>query len=825
MALETYNKKRDFKKTPEPAGKVVKSGEKLRYALQKHAARRLHYDLRLEWNGVLLSWAVPKGPSMNPADKRLAVHVEDHPLDYRTFEGVIPKGEYGAGTVQLFDEGTWTPISDVEQGLKEGELKFDLEGKRFVGRFVLVRIRAKDGEDKNWLLIKEKDEFAQNESGIDGLERSISSDRTMEEIANETNKKEAEPKATESEITVADLTQALPFTTATPMLATLVSKTPSGAGWRHEIKFDGYRLLVFLEGDKVRMITRGGHDWTERFSGLADDFKKWQRPANMVLDGEVVFFDPSGKSDFQRLQSSIKAGGKDQLSFVAFDLLAVGDQDTRSLPLEQRQALLAELMEIRPKSVIPSPYTEGYHLPLFDQLCEKGLEGLISKRKGSLYSGDRSKDWVKSKCVRRQEFVIAGYTRSEKKRSGLSSLLLAVYDDGQLKYAGRTGTGFTDAESVELVKKFRQLLQEEPSVTIPREYRPPEDIFWMKPELVAEVKFAEWTDDEVVRQAVFIGLREDKQPEEVKMEKEEKTGKPVEKKITAKTSKTTKPQEIVLGGVRISSPDKIYDPENNLTKRQVAEYYETIAERMLPHLEKRIVSLVRAPEGITEETFFSRHAAGQIPYVMDVPVQEKTGEEDIYFAISDIKGILGSVQMSAIEFHTWGSRLPEFELPDQLVFDLDPDEGLGLENIRQGVRDLHNLLDQLKLESFLKTSGGKGYHVMVPLQPQADWEAARFFAKNLATEMSKRWPKLYTATMSKAKRKGKIFIDWIRNGRSATSVCVYSLRARPGLPISWPISWDALDEIVPNQVNIQNYPDYIDDDAWESYFSVEQSLK
>jgi len=825
MELETYNKKRDFQKTAEPAGEIGQSGEELQFVIQKHAARRLHYDFRLEWKGVLLSWAVPKGPSMDPHDKRLAVHVEDHPLDYGEFEGVIPKGEYGAGTVQLFDEGTWTPLKDVDKALAEGELKFELDGKRFQGRFVLVRIRSDNDEDDNWLLIKEKDDYAREESGISGLETSISSGRTMEEITKEGVKKEPGTRDSRTETGKADLLKALPFTSAKPMLARLVSKPPSGAGWRHEIKYDGYRLLVFLEGSQVRMITRGGHDWTDRFADLAADFDRWERTANLVLDGEVVFFEPSGRSDFQSLQSSLKSADKKPLTFVAFDVLAVGNQDVRNLSLEQRQALLEELLQNAPKSIIPSPYTEGDHLRLFDQLCLKELEGLVSKRLGSRYSGERSDDWVKSKCVLGQEFVVAGYTRSEKKRTGLSSLILAINDGGNLKYAGRTGTGFTEADSKQLVKQFQPYLQENTSVDIPEQYRQPEQIFWMKPELVVEVKFAEWTDDEIVRQAVFMGLREDKKPLEVEMEKETSGKAPVSKKKVGNKKQAKDRDQVTIKGVRISTPDKVYDPDNNLTKGQVAEYYQDISEWMLPHLKDRLVSMVRAPEGIAGETFFSRHAAGQIAHVKDVPVREKSGEEDLYIAITDFKGLISAVQMSTIEFHTWGSRLPEIELPDQLVFDLDPDVGMDLTQVRQGVRDLFGLLNQLQLKSFVKTSGGKGYHVMVPMQPQAEWGVAKQFAQNLAKEMAKRWPKLYTASMSKQKRKGKIFIDWIRNGRAATSVCAFSLRSRSGLPISWPISWEQLDQIAPNQVTIQNYHDYLNEDPWEDFFNVTQSLK
>lgn len=825
MALETYNKKRDFKKTNEPPGEIRQSGKHLQFVIQKHAARRLHYDFRLEWNGVLLSWAVPKGPSMNPRDKRLAVHVEDHPLDYGEFEGVIAKGEYGAGTVQLFDKGTWMPLMDVDQALQNGELKFELDGQRFKGKFILVRIRSDKDEDDNWLLIKEKDDHAREESGIEGLETSIRSGRTMEDIAKEGIKKELGVEAGSTGTGKADLLKTLPFSTAKPMLATLVSKPPVGTGWRHEIKYDGYRLLVFLEGSQVRMITRGGHDWTDRFADLAADFEKWERTANLVLDGEVVVFEPSGRSDFQSLQSSLISPDQKNLTFVAFDVLAVGNQDVRNLSLEQRQAILDGLLQDAPKSIIRSPYTEGDHLKMFDQLCQKGLEGLISKRLGSRYSGERSDDWVKSKCVLRQEFVVVGYTRSEKKRTGLSSLILAVNTGGKLMYAGRTGTGFTESDSLKLVKQFQPYLQENSSVDIPAQYRQPEQVFWMKPELVVEVKFAEWTEDEIVRQAVFMGMREDKKPSEVVMEKETPGKAPVSKKKVVDKKQSKKLDQITINGVRISTPNKIYDPDNNLTKGQVAKYYQDISEWMLPHLKDRLVSLVRAPEGIRGETFFSRHASGQIAHVKDVPVQEKSGGEDLYIAITDFKGLMSAVQMSTIEFHTWGSRIPEIELPDQLVFDMDPDEGMELTQVRQGVRDLYGLLNQLQLKSFVKTSGGKGYHIMVPLQPNADWEVAKQFAQNLAKEMSKRWPKLYTDSMSKEKRKGKIFIDYIRNGRSATSVCVFSLRARSGLPISWPISWDQLDQIAPNQVTIQNYHDYLNEDFWKEYFKVNQSLK
>lgn len=832
MPLEEYKRKRSFEKTPEPEGSIAHPSEQLHYAVQKHAARRLHYDLRLEWNGVLLSWAVPKGPSMNPKDKRLAVQVEDHPLEYRKFEGNIPKGEYGGGTVQLFDEGFWEPLMEVEAALKKGELKFNLIGQRFKGRFVLVRLKPKAGEEeKNWLLIKEKDEFILNESGTDKVETSIGSGRTMQEIRQEgqTSSEDgtgyAERWLNANRSTLFD---DLPFQEASPMLAKAQSKPPTKGNWRHEIKFDGYRLIAFLENDSVRLLTRSGLDWTDHFPEIADALQDWDKPANLVLDGEVVVFDENGRSDFQLLQNPARGGKPSGVSYVVFDLLAVGSVDIRKHKLEERQSLLSEVLMDKPLILIPSPRVEGDASQLFGQLCDRDLEGVVSKRLGSVYSSSQNGDWVKTKCVFRQEFVVVGYTRSAKKRAGLSSLLLGVYDGEKLLYAGRTGTGFTDKQSVDLVKRFEPFKQGKMTVTIPVEYRAPEEITWLKPQLVAEVKFAEITDSGVVRQASFKGLREDKDAKEVVMEskqtpigedEEVKSEKPIRKTIKAKRSKS-----LSIAGVDISSPDKIYDPSTGITKGQVAQYYETISEKMLPHLENRLVSLVRAPEGITGESFYMKHIPDQNQGIPEVEIKEKSGEKAGYITIPDQTSLLSAVQLSTIEFHTWGSSLPKLEQPDQLVFDLDPAEGLDLDSVRKGVRDLRSILDELGMRSILKTSGGKGYHLVLPLTAQARWKKGRDFAKNIASLMQARWPKLYTANMRKDLRKGKIYIDWVRNGRGATSVCVFSLRARPGLSISWPIEWQDLDKIAPDQVTILNFEDYPVPAEWNKFKDIDQKL-
>lgn len=836
MALETYNQKRDFKKTSEPRGKRVRTGTKLRYGMQKHDASRMHFDLRLEWNGVLLSWAVPKGPSMNPADKRLAVRVEDHPVDYLQFEGTIPAEEYGGGTVMLFDLGVWEPLGDVDAGLKKGELKFNLKGKRLEGRFVLVQLKSSES-DKNWLLIKERDEFAQDSAGIDRFNTGVLSDHSMEQIAGEAVKSSPKPeperskkkKSAKPPVSAALQKRArepLPFSEVSVNLAKLRASAPASDDWVHEFKYDGYRIVAFLQDGEARLISRSGLDWTDKLSPVADALASWKAPANVVLDGEVVVFDENNHSDFQALQGAIKHKRQADLKYVVFDLLALGDADLRNLPLLERKALLKQALSDGPDGILYSPEVIGNGQALLEQACRQGLEGIISKQAGSTYSGTRSGSWLKIKCAKRELFRIAGYTISEKAAGGFSSLLLAVERDGKLVYAGRTGTGFTEQAKSDLMAKFSSLQVKTPSVDLRGDKRRGEQVVWLKPSLTTEVQFAEWTNDQVLRQASYKGLREDAMPKP-ETPKREKTS---SDKPAAKAAATAKPRaksakQGPIGGVTISSPEKLMYPDDQISKGEVAAYYDRIAGIMLPYIKDRPVSLLRSPDGIAGESFYMKHYNPQMPRIEPIDILENDGDAVTYMTIRDKADLIGAVQMSALEFHVWGSRVKTLEKPDWVVFDLDPDEGLDLKTLRQGVTDLHATLDELALESFLKTSGGKGYHVVVPNQPKAGWEQVREFARNVAVLLEHKWPKKYTANMRKAARKGRIYIDWVRNGRGATSVAPYSLRARPGAAISCPIDWENLGHIAPADITIQNFEVHLSPDPWAGFLKVRQSLK
>lgn len=867
--LEEYNRKRDFSKTAEPKGEAADTGEALRFVVQRHDASRLHYDVRLEYDGVLWSWAVPKGPSYNPKDKRLAVHVEDHPLDYRHFEGTIPKGEYGGGTVQLFDEGIWIPEGDPARGLAEGSLKFTLQGQRLIGRWTLVRMKPKPGEDdKNWLLIKEKDEFVRAEDGVTAVKTSVRSGRTLQQIAREepptsfagesaakeqpSSDQAAAPKEPNEGLRAVnkkstgdnqpDLSAPLPFAEAKPMLATLTDRVPKGSGWVHELKFDGYRILAFLEDGKVRLVSRNGHDWSAKAPGIVSALADWA-PGNLILDGELVVFDSSGKSDFQALQSYFKQPEGKSIDYVVFDLLAAGGQDLTSRPLVQRKALLEAILADAPAGIHYSHHTEGGP-EIFGKACASDLEGIIAKKKDSPYRSSRSKDWLKVKCERRREFVIGGYTVTEASSTGLSALLLGYFEGSKLRYAGRAGTGFNREETRDLLKAFAPLSRKTSPFDPEPERRRGETVHYLSPRLVAEIQFAEVTDDGLLRHAAYKGLRQDKPAKEVRHEApagdEEEATEPQAPEKPMKSTKATQPkkagqpkksaqsdgEEPVYGGVRLSSPDKILFPEDGVSKRDVAEYYWAVRELILPYLIDRPMTLVRCTESIGDACFFQKHQNHAIQGMDTEVIKDNDGDDTEVMIIRDAEGLMGAVQMGALEFHGWGSTLARLEKPDWLVFDLDPDEGMGIEQVRQGVRDLKSLLDEMELETYLKTSGGKGYHVVVPLSPSAPWDSVRDFAKLVAQGMESRWPDRYTANMRKERRNGRIYVDWVRNGRSATSVSNFSLRARRGAPIAWPLRWFDLDEITPNQVTLTNWQDYRDTlSGWSDFFKTEQKLR
>lgn len=876
--LKEYQDKRDFKKTKEPAGKK-KTGKKEDriFVVQRHDATNLHYDFRLEYQGVLLSWAVPKGPSMNPKEKRLAVHVENHPYDYHTFEGTIPKGEYGGGVVQLFDRGTWEPLGDTDQMMTKGDFKFRLFGERLQGNFVLVRMKPKNGEeeDKNWLLIKEKDDFVDETFKIDAYQDSISSGKTLEEIGPdfyesdqkgekaEVEKKTPKPKKrtqTREEKTSTEKRTSgkstsgktrkgknIPFEATEVMLAKLQEKVPLGKEWVYELKYDGYRLLAYKNESEVRLITRNGQDYSTKFKKLSQALKEWPRD-HFVLDGEVVIFD-KGRTDFQALQRHLKEE-KGQVVYMAFDLLALDGEDYRPLDLLQRKQALKDLLEDAPTDLRFSSHTSGNGQEIFEALCQQEMEGLVAKKTNSSYTPGRNGHWVKVKCDRRQEFIIVGYTQTDKRKNGVSALLVGVKEGEKIIYRGRAGTGFTETEAKDLEKKLKALGRKTSQVIKMPKARSNEELFYVKPELVAEIKYAEITSDGLLRQASFKGLREDKPAEEVILEEEalkeeeqlkegqskvstKETKKRANKSSTKETSNSatkknkaeTEPSddENKDHQLTLTSPDKVMF--SGVSKEEIAAYYDAVAKRMMPWAKNRLLSLVRCPDGEKGQCFYQKHMNHDMPGMAEKTIEENDGDKVPYYYLEDQEGLHSAVQYGTIEFHGWGSRVQSLEQPDWLVFDLDPDEGMAIDRVRQGVKDLKTILDGLELEAYLKTSGGKGYHVMVPLDPQADWEVVRNFCKNVAQAMEKKWPKKYTANMSKEKRKGRIYIDWVRNGRTATSVLPYSLRARKNLPVSAPITWEELDTIHPSDITIKNIKERLKVDPWKDMAKAAQSLK
>jgi bifunctional non-homologous end joining protein LigD len=797
--LAAYNAKRDFARTPEPAGKTGDAGKGNRFIVQKHAATRLHWDLRLEVDGVLKSWAVTKGPSRDPAVKRLAVRTEDHPLAYAEFEGIIPAKEYGGGTVMLWDRGTWAPIAGKSAAdLEEGHLHFTLQGERMQGEWLLIRLKPKPGEKReNWLLRKINDAHAASDEALveEGL-TSVLTGRSMAEIAADKEGefalagKGAEGFAAQmakaaSHNRGAAKAPARKRRAATrlpafrkPQLATLVDSVPPGNRWMHEIKFDGYRALIAVRGGEVKVHTRSGQDWTDKFAPLVAAIAALDLPAALI-DGEIVAPDAGGNPDFSALQAVLKRGhgsqGRDDaLAFHAFDLLEVDGEDLTGLPnIERKERLEALLGEAVPPIHV-ADHVIGAGEELLRQLCEAGQEGIISKAIDAPYAARRSRSWVKVKCTRRQEFVIAGWKASTTRARPFASLLLAQNEGGGLVYKGNVGTGFDEADLEALAKRMACLERKTPPLDVTRaEAR---GVTWVKPELVAEIAFAEFTAEGRVRHASFLGLRGDKPARAV-------------------TPETPAPAPAAEPGVAISSRERVIFPETGETKGDLADYYAAIAPLMLPFLADRPISLVRCPQGRGRKCFFQKHDSGGLgDAVHHVPIREKDGGSEDYLYVGDPRGILQCVQMGTIEFHVWGARADAVERPDRMIFDLDPDEGLDFGDVRRAAEDIRRQLADLGLVSFAMLSGGKGVHVVVPLTPGHDWETHKDFARRFAEALAIASPERFTATMSKAKRKGRIFIDWLRNQRGSTAVVPYSARARAGAPVAVPVSWDELAE-------------------------------
>ena len=810
--LNEYKRKRDFSSTEEPGGGAEKSGEHLRFVIQHHLARSDHYDFRLEWDGALLSWAVPKGPSYSTRDKRLAVHVEDHPLEYRNFEGTIPKGEYGGGTVMLWDEGYWEPRSDVDEGLAEGMLKFSLRGRRLKGNWALVRLKtkadAKDSSRDNWLLLKEKDEYVRSDSGISEFVTSIRTGRTMAEI-----------EAGDDEKILGN-----PFDRADVQLAKLVANVPDGENWLYELKYDGYRIMAFVEGSSVRLMTRNDNDYTNRFGNIASSLLDWAAGRAMVLDGEMAVTDEAGRTDFQALQSYMKNPQSHHLTYIIFDLLALDGADLREQPLTQRKETLQSLMKDAPKNLHYSQHVKGKGKESLNAACELGMEGIIGKEADSKYSGRRNGDWLKVKCEQRQEFVIGGFSLSAKKTRGVSSLLLGVYEGNELVYAGRAGTGFSESDMKDLENRFNDLKRAEPPFKFAPRPKANETITWLEPELVAEIKFTEWTKDNLLRQASFKGLRIDKEPGDIKKEKAKEESR--EMQNTTEINSDTNSSSIIVDGIKITNPQKVIFDDPEITKADVAHYYSQVAERMLPYVRRRILSVVRCPKGISQPCFYKKHPVSEQQGIAKMPISNSDGETEDYFYIENKYGLISEAQMGTLEFHIWGSCVDQLEKPDMMVFDLDPDEGMDLDRVRQGARDIKTIFTELSLNSYLKTSGGKGYHVVLPLEPTVSWDAFYGFARRVAEVMVKKWPDRYTSNVRKTKRAGKIFVDWMRNGRGATSIAPYSIRARKGAGVSMPILWDELDTIAPDGISMKDaFLRIRGDDPWKDIFQNNQLLK
>lgn len=783
MGLEEYRRKRDFGRTPEPAG--TPGGEPASagwgggsFVVQKHAARRLHYDFRLEMDGVLKSWAVTRRPSRDPADKRLAVHTEDHPLDYGDFEGVIPKGEYGGGTVMLWDQGEWEPLGDARKGYEAGRLKFRLHGRRLRGGYALVRMRGEGG--RNWLLIKERDAEAGPDDG-EGAEDegsvSVASGRSMAEIAQAPERVWRSgahgPAAGLDPASVKGARTAPLPARLSPMLASLAAEAPDGGNWLHEIKFDGYRLLARVEAREVKLFTRSGHDWTRKFPTIAQACARL--PCREAwLDGEVVALDRHGVSRFHDLQSALAEGSDRGLVYHVFDLVHLDGHDLAKAPLEERKRLLAALIQpVAGEGVLRyTDHLDGRGPEFRRQACVFALEGVVSKRRDRPYRPGRGKDWLKAKCVCRQEFVVAGYTHPAGRSSGLGALVLGIHDGkGRLVPCGRVGTGFSMREAELLEERLKAMLRPDPPFP---DGSGEKGVAWVAPRLVCEVEFSEWTPDGQLRHPSYQGLRLDKEPSEVVREGEASEGGEAGDR---------------LAGFRLTSPDKVLYPDQGLTKRALAEYYLDVAGWILPHIQGRALTLVRCPEGQGGQCFYQRHPRPGMPKA----VRRFPDGDEVLVVVDDLAGLLGLVQMGALEIHSWGSHTRDIERPDLLVFDLDPDEGLPWERVADGARLIRDRLAGLGLDSFLKTTGGKGLHVVVPVKPVVEWEDAKAFCKALAESVAGDEPERFTANMAKARRKGRIFLDYLRNQRGATFIAPYSTRSRPGAPVAVPITWAELE--------------------------------
>ncbi|MCE0777427.1 DNA ligase D [Pseudomonas sp. NMI542_15] len=818
--LQEYARKRDFNATPEPSGKRSrgKRVQALQFCIQKHDASHLHYDFRLELDGTLKSWAIPKGPSLDPKVRRLAVHVEDHPLDYADFEGHIPEGHYGAGDVIVWDRGVWEPEGDAHEAYAKGKLRFRLQGEKLSGVWNLFRTRL-DGKKEQWMLVKSHDDQARSEadySVVQAQPDSVLSDRTLVP-RKAAAKKAAAPRASRKR-TVKGPKVPLPAQLS-PQLATLVDSPPSG-DWRYEVKFDGYRILARIEGDDIRLFTRNGHDWSSKMPRQIAALRELGLDAAW-LDGEMVVADENGAADFQALQNAFDTEHDEAITYYLFDLPFLGGQDLRQVALQGRRDTLRQLLERDESGVLK--FSADFDEPvqsLLDSACRLELEGLIGKRADSPYSGRRSPDWVKLKCKQRQEFVVVGYTDPKGSRSGFGALLLALHDDdsGQLRYAGKVGTGFSTATLASIHARLKPLQIAKPALAKPPTSAEARGVHWLQPQLLAEVAYAQMTRDGIVRHSVFHGLRDDKAATAIDLERAMPT------QTVPKRNKQAKAPEN-LGELRLTHPDRVIDATTGVTKREVAEYYASVSQWILPQLKQRPVALVRAPDGLAGELFFQKNA-GQL-HIPNVISYEKAEAGQAAMVINRPDTLLGAVQMNMLELHTWNATDKDFDKPDRFVLDLDPDPALPWKAMLEATQLTLTLLDELGLKVFLKTSGGKGIHLVVPLTRRSGWDEVKDFSHAIVDYLAKLFPDRLSAVSGPKNRVGRIFIDYLRNGKGATTACAYSLRAREGLPVSVPIWREELAHIkAANQWNIANLHERLAeiDDPWAEMGKVRQSI-
>lgn len=861
MGLQQYWNKRNFKETPEPRGASQSPSSRLQFIVQKHAASHLHYDFRLEIDGMFKSWAVPKGPSLDPKQKRLAVHVEDHPLDYGGFEGIIPPKQYGAGTVLLWDRGYWSPLKDPLTGYHLGRLKFSLNGERLRGLWSMVRIGARHpGEKENWLLMKERDDEARSGKGSDvtrNFTESVASSLTIEQITSghprvwspegtpQKQPRSASRQRDRGTKHLAGARRAPQVEWIAPQLAALGDRPPDGNDWVHELKYDGYRMLCRVQNKSAKLVTRNDHDWTTKLQRIARAAAAL--PVNNAwLDGEVVALMPDGSISFQVLQSAFNTQSETHLAYYVFDLLYLNGSDLRQVALlDRKRALAAILSNVASGLIRYSDHILGRGQVVFREACRRGMEGIMSKRADAVYRSGRNSSWIKVKCARRQEFVIGGFTDPQGSRLAIGALLLGVYDEhGQFLFAGRTGTGMSERSLKELRNRLTPLeLRQSPFVNPPSRVDA-RGVRWVKPRLVAEVSFADWTNNGLLRHAVFQGLRTDKAAKSV-IKEGSGHGRPAgatssiasktpnQRRARAAGSSPTKDQAGVDGpttvaGVTVSHPHRVLFPDQGVTKLALARYYEQVSPWLLPHLQDRPLTLVRCPEGYTKDCFYQKHANHTVPDTIHRVKFSKAHGGSRYMIADSLSAVIGLVQVGVLELHTWGATQDELDRPDRIIVDLDPDPTVPWRLVIEAAQLVRTLLNELDLACFVKTTGGKGLHVVLPIERVHTWDEIKAFSKQLADHLVRLIPDRFVANMSKQQRKGRIYVDYLRNTKGATAIAAYSTRARAGAPVSVPLAWEELSvDLRSNHFTVDNVVARLTGlkrDPWRNYATVRQRL-